>query len=169
MSKKGFTLVELLAVIVILGVVMTIGSISVATVRRKIDKNMFENKLEFVIAAGKEWGNDNKALVKSTGDGGKVMTVDDLITNGVLKTEELELADGTFSCGKPKNDVEVGKTYCYAITNNVDGSVVNNLNIKIYMKHNRVYACIVSDDYNYAILGDNAAHDEYGHLNYYCT
>lgn len=167
MSKKGFSLVELLAVIVILGVVMTIGSISIATVRQKIDKNMFENKIEFVIQAGKNWGNNNKAELIEAGNV-KEMTIADLIADGVLKTEELEVKDeSSYICGK---EIEKdGKKFCHVITNSIDGSVVNNLKIKIHMKHNRVYACIVNNSDNWAILNDNAAHDEYGHLNYYCA
>ena len=51
MNKKGFTLTELLAVIVILAVVSLIGTVSITGVKRKMNENMFRNKLAEVISA----------------------------------------------------------------------------------------------------------------------
>ena len=45
MNKKGFTLTELLAVIVIMSIVATIGLVSVTGVKRQINQKLFTDKL----------------------------------------------------------------------------------------------------------------------------
>lgn len=162
MSKKGFTLTELLAVIVILGVVMTIGSISVTAIRQKIDQNMFENSIEFIINAAKSWGNDNKQIVKDSGTAGVTKNVDFLISSNYLETEETANNDGTYACSKFSGDS------CFVVSNNLEGTIINNLNIKIYMRHDRVYACIFDSADNLALLVDPDK-SIYSHLNYYCS
>ena len=123
MSKKGFTLVELLAVIAILGVVMSIGLVSVSSVRRKANDGMFRDKLDFVIAGAKAWGEDNRDSLYADADKTMVKNVGFLITNGYIDTDE-------------KYDSNPALIY----DNNK--TPINKLNVKISIKYNRVYACI---------------------------
>ena len=65
MNKKGFTLVEILAVIVILSIIMiiavpTINSVSAATKRK-----MLQNKITFAKQALTLWAEDNKKCIVS--------------------------------------------------------------------------------------------------------
>ena len=42
MNKKGFTLVELMAVIVIISIIALVGVTSITGVRKQMDKKLFE-------------------------------------------------------------------------------------------------------------------------------
>ena len=44
MNKKGFTLVELMAVIVIISIIALVGVTSITGVRKQMDKKLFEEK-----------------------------------------------------------------------------------------------------------------------------
>lgn len=175
MNKKGFTLVELLAVIVILAVVMLIGSVSLTGVRDKMNKNMFEAKLDLVIGAAKSWGQDNKnalssrrsvKVLRENASGsitsttilsyGVSMSINDLINSTYLETEE---TSSDYSCGAAT---------CKVVINNYNSKIVNDLNIFIYLEHNRVYACIIPSDANKTLLGEKNDYSEYYDLNYYC-
>lgn len=165
MNKKGFTLVELLAVIVILAVVMLIGTVSIGGVRNKINKNMFETKLELIIGAAKSWGQDNKEelandktikylnasnAVADKTKAGTFKTVQDLIASTDLETDEKDSGGNKI------------------VTNDMTGKVVNNLEVFVYLDNNRVYACIPVSDANRNELEEKSDWSEYSHLNYYC-
>ena len=58
MNKKGFTLVELLAVIIILGLLITITTTSVLSVTKETKAKMKETQLESLLDASDEYIND---------------------------------------------------------------------------------------------------------------
>ena len=60
MNEKGFTLVELMAVIVLISIIALIGVTSVMGIRRQMDTKLFEEKLTSAIASAEKWGDDNK-------------------------------------------------------------------------------------------------------------
>lgn len=163
MNKKGFTLVEILAVLVIIAVVSLIGTVSITGVRRKMDENLFKNKLGEIISAASKWGEDNKNELDTE------KKVGFLITNGYLETEEaINTIKYEHTCGSDKDDengyVEDG--LCKnVITNNVDYKVLNSLVVLIYRENNRVYSCIKDSESNRNLLVD---WDKYSDLNYYC-
>lgn len=185
MNRKGFTLVELLAVIVILSVVLLMGSSSLTAVRRGINENIFESKLQFVISAGKSYGERNKEqFIDLNGLASKTITktVGELIESNDLETEEYEDSSLVTTCLKPSVNEETGAQTCAVITNPVDDKIINDLAITIYMEHNRVYACIPLTANNRAILDENSCVKTgctgdicewqdcaYSDLNYYCT
>ena len=119
MNKKGFTLMELLAVIIILGIISTIGLVSVASVRRKANDNMFRDKLDFVIAGAKNWGEENKNILYTDRDGIIEKKVSELINGGFIESDDNN-----------------------AIIYDNDRTSINELKVKIFIKYNRVYACI---------------------------
>ena len=51
MNKKGFTLVELMAVIVIISIIALVGVTSITGVRKQMDKKLFEEKLNSAISS----------------------------------------------------------------------------------------------------------------------
>lgn len=163
MNKKGFTLVEILAVLVIIAVVSLIGTVSITGVRRKMEENLFKNKLGEIISAASKWGEDNKSELDTT------KTVGFLITSGYLETEEaINTTKYEHTCGTSKSDVNgyVEDELCKnVITNNVDYKVLNSLTVEIYRSNNRVYSCIVDNENNRNLLVD---WDKYSDLDYYC-
>ena len=124
MNKKGFTLVEILAVIVIISVVALIGTASLTAVRKNMNQNMFETKLELVLSAAKSYADDNKSSITST----KNVTIQSLINSGYLATDE------TDTDNKP------------AILHFSSNESLNNMNIQVQIVHNRARACINDSD-----------------------
>lgn len=59
MNKKGFTLVELLAVIIILSLLITIAIPASQAIGKKINEKMLINKLDIASQSAKLWAVDN--------------------------------------------------------------------------------------------------------------
>ena len=166
MDKKGFTLVELLATIVIIAVVTLIGTVSIGSIRNKMNKNMFEKKLTLIISAAQNWGQDNREVLTSKRTVGNVANkmgvasnkkISELISSNYLQTEE-----------KDCNSADKVGTDCLVVTDNSNGKVINKLEVFIYLEYNRVYACIVKNDTNKGLLSEDNSYSLYSHLNYYC-
>lgn len=161
MNKKGFTLVELLAVIVIIAVVSLIGTVSLVAVRKNMNKKMFETKLSEVTSAGAKWGEDNKSEVDSNGT---LINIGYLIDSKYFKTDE-SVSISKVECEKYSGASFDGNKCNNVVTNNINGDVVNNLQLVVYSKNNRVYAVIANNDNNKALLEDRdvdySAYSEY--------
>ena len=137
MKKNGFTLVELLAVIVVLALLMTVAIPGVLTMSNKIQGNMFCAKVENIEKAAQLWGNDNydtvyaasvtlKDLTKNTNvthKNAKTVTVKELVQKGYQKKDDEEPKDGKSYVIDPRND----------------SSIMDN-KVLVYIKNNRVYA-----------------------------
>ena len=63
-NKKGFTLVELLAVIVILGVLLSVTTVAVNSIKKKQDEKNKLNVISGILTGAKHYVTDNN---KSTG------------------------------------------------------------------------------------------------------
>ena len=59
MIKKGFTLVELLAVIMILGLVGLIAIPTVTKVIKNSKQKLYDSQITMIEQSGKKWGIDN--------------------------------------------------------------------------------------------------------------
>ena len=66
MGKRGFTLVELLMVIVVLGIIMAIAIPSIMGVNQSIKDNMLEKKAELIEEAAILLGQDIKGSIISS-------------------------------------------------------------------------------------------------------
>ncbi len=118
MNKKGFTLVELLAVIVILAIIITIAVPSTIAVSNKIKKKMYNTKVDMIMDAAKMYGQDYSSKVNG----------DENSCNVLVKVSEL-------SGYVKKDDVDDGK-----VLSPIDNSSMNDLQICLYKKNNRIYA-----------------------------
>ena len=173
MNKKGFTLTELLAVILILSIILVIGTVSISGLRLRIKQNMFNTKLDLIISEAKNWGEDNMDLLKndvtlSNGETkeGIRLRIDRLIDNGngYLKTDETVSLDKLYgySCSPEKT---YGKECKYVITDNTSDLIINDVSLYIYKEYNRAYACIINDEYNNTALSDPSGTK---YSKYYC-
>ena len=63
--KKGFTLVELLAVIVILGVLLSITTVAVNNIRKKQDVKNYQNVISSILSGAKQYATDNNLSTES--------------------------------------------------------------------------------------------------------
>ena len=154
MNKKGFTLVEIMAVIIIISVIALVGVTSVAGVRRQMDRKLFEDKLSSAISSAEKWGEDNKEELP------KLKTIGELIVDGYYESEEAvnpNLYNG-YACNstdkKDPKGYKDGDLCKNVVTNNVDNLIVNDIEIEIISKHNRVYACISGNQNNHDLVVD---------------
>lgn len=123
--KKGFTLVELMAVLVLIVIISTIGYAGITAVKNNIEKNLWEAKVEEIETGAIKYGQDNLNKLNSTcNDISNCLevTVEFLINSNYVDTDE-ETDEG----------IEI-------ITNNTNGDIVNNKKVYIYLENNRVYA-----------------------------
>ncbi len=153
MNKKGFTLVELMAIIVLISIIALIGVTSVVGIRKMMDEKLFEEKLTSALSSAEKWGEDNKNELD------KSITIGDLVVNGYYESEEgvnLSIYNG-YVCGESKGDIKGYKDdeLCKdVVTNNVDNIIINEMKIYVYIKNNRVYACIERNDDNKSFIKD---------------
>ena len=136
MENKGFTLVELLVVLVIMAIISAIGFAGVSAVQKNIKKNLWEAKIELILSGAKNYGEDNKNKLKETNicnvNGEEkeyciTKTVQFLLDNNYIKTDEED------------ND---GKAIITNDTLDEDDTnyIVNNKEVKIYLEDNTIYA-----------------------------
>ena len=124
MKNKGFTLVELLAVIVIMALLLTVAVPSVIGVANKIRTNMFCSKVKDIESAAKLYGNDYIDEINNS----KTITVQDLINNNMYKKESNDCV---------LND-PTGEKPC--VKDPRDNSKMDNKQIIISIKNKRVTA-----------------------------
>lgn len=123
MMKKGFTLVELLAVITILGLLGLIVGLSITSSIRGVRKETSETQKNNILTAAKNWAADNIYILPDVGDS-MVVSLHDLIAEGFMEADK----DNQIS------DVENGKMLSklrttVTITNN-NGDYEYTLDIK---------------------------------------
>ena len=130
-NNKGFTLVELMAVIVVLAIIIAIAVPSAITISHKIKLKMYDTKIDMILSSAKIYGQDNPAILSDKTDGtcsdskGKVQ-VSTLVSKGYIKK------DDTSDRGK--------------VINPVDNSSLNGHWVCVYKKYNRVYATEINNN-----------------------
>lgn len=67
MNKKGFTLIELMAVVVILGVIMTIGGIAVFNIISSQQQSLLEEQIKSLKDTAVTYAFSNKYVLESCG------------------------------------------------------------------------------------------------------
>jgi prepilin-type N-terminal cleavage/methylation domain-containing protein len=124
MKKNGFTLVELLAVLVILALLITIAVPNVISISQKIKKNMFCQKVTYIEAAAKLYGQDNIDYLPKT------ITVGDLVNYGYYKKANDKCVVGTIE--KPSNNP--------CVTDPRDNSMLDSKTITLSVVNKQVKA-----------------------------
>jgi prepilin-type N-terminal cleavage/methylation domain-containing protein len=162
MKNKGFTLVELLAVIVILGILITIAVPSMLGVSKNVKEKSYTSKIDLIESAAVIYGEKNsidilKEMIskKSAASGNKVWikVTDDSITSvdatdtgaypAVKTTVAMLVGTGNLSWDKEdqcSDDSSQCKDYKNVIINPVNNKVINKCEVFIYYRNNRVYA-----------------------------
>ena len=93
-KKNGFTLVELLAVIVIIGVLFSISTIAINSIKKKEDLKNAQNVISGILSAAKRYESDNqyKDVEKSGDDRLKISSLDSYTDYD--KNKYVDLKDG---------------------------------------------------------------------------
>lgn len=138
MKKTGFTLVELLAVIVLIAIITTIGTVGINAVSKNINQNLWEGTISLIENGAIDYGEDNKNRLKNmcvigteVKEACLIVTVDFLINNGYIKTKEVD---------DEGNKVLINNT----LDKSDSGYYVNNLNVYIYQENDIVYAKLMT-------------------------
>ena len=75
LNNKGFTVIELIATVIILVIVMTIAITSINTVSKKVRQNQYNNLIEYIKAKSYSYFNDTgttKAFVQTLIENGYI-------------------------------------------------------------------------------------------------
>ena len=141
-NKKGFTLVELLSVIVLIGLLLGLGIPGINRIKQNMNKKSLNTKINLIEQAAVLWGQDNKTLLQKDdcsdvdNDNKKCykIKIEELISEDYLESES-------------HNDI----TY----TNPVDNSELKDKCVYVYKKNNRVYASFsISNNCNGISVGE---------------
>lgn len=129
MKKNGFTLVELLSVIVLIGLLLGIGVPGVMRIRSKMQQRSLNTRINQIEQAAVLWGQDNKTRINQstcqTSDATSCVNVS--IYELVVTYDYL---DGDMNSNEVKNPV----------TGNDLAKNTNTCKVEVYKKNNRVYA-----------------------------
>ncbi|MBR5662831.1 MAG: type II secretion system protein [Bacilli bacterium] len=133
MNKKGFTFVELLAVIALISIVLLIAIPTIRYADKKFHQKDYNTKIELILNAAKEYGDDYKEIILYSSNGSTytdpdtnnsypavTVTVRDLLNNGYVTKD---------------NDIKGND-----ILDPRDDSSMLDKSITIYIKNNRAYA-----------------------------
>lgn len=126
-NNKGFTLVEILAVIVLIALLLGVGIPGVNRISRNMKKKSLNTKIGLIEQAGVLWGQDNKTLLQATNCEDK-----DGNATKCYKIEIERLIEDDYLDSESNDDI----TY----KNPVDDAELKNKCVYVYKKSNRVYA-----------------------------
>lgn len=123
MRKNGFTLVELLAVIALVGIFLLVTVPTVDSVIKKQKNRLYNIHLKNVTDALKTWGNMNISLLPEDDNTSITITLNDLKKAGLVeddltnpKTDKCYLNSNTFTITKN------GEGYIYIVAELIDGT-----------------------------------------------
>lgn len=150
MNKNGFTLVELLVVIALIGLLTVIAVPSALTISKKVKQSMMDSKIELIESGSIVWGQNNKSDIytlpyaSTVPDDAKCTkantdsnvkscvrkTINDMLnTEKAFKEDEMDEAGTTKLMINPTTDKSINDCY-----------------IEIYIKNKRVYAKYDTDN-----------------------
>lgn len=120
MNKKGFTLVELIAVIVILGLLALIANSSVVNVVKNSKSDLYNTQIKLIESAAETWGNDNLDKLPNDGEC-KYLTLSNLKNYGLIEENVIN----------PKTNSEFTDELYIKITSKINSSGMLKTTYKI--------------------------------------
>lgn len=127
-NNKGFTLVELLSVIVLIGLLLGLGIPGINRIKQNMNKKSLNTKINLIEQAAVLWGQDNKTLLQAKSN----CTDKDGNTISCYKKTIASLIEDDYLESESHNEI----TY----TNPVNNSELKDKCVYVYKKNNRVYA-----------------------------
>lgn len=149
MKKNGFTLVELLATLIILGLLIVLTIPAYTTVYSGIRRENYNGKVSEITAAALKYGSSIKDEIKNANERCVTTTVDFLITKGLLVSE----SDSSNVIYNPTNEkpLDANIKICYSIPkfDLVAYYIQDFSEEKYYYKgevvsyNNKMYSCVI--------------------------
>ena len=138
MNKKGFTLIEALLVIAIIGVILLTLVPSIIVIINKNKENSYESMQKSILSAAKMYVAENKYNLGFNCNEEKSIPVSELIDNGLLKdnlvnpktNEDITNTTSvkvTYNCAKKSFSYELilANKFTVTIIRNIDGDKTN--------------------------------------------
>ena len=139
LNRKGFTLVELLAVIVLMAILLTVAVPAITKVGKSLKTESFCSKIKIIEAAASEYANDY-FTGKENSESNKVsldnISLTDLVNMGYLKSD---VSIGTDSKGNPTT-CNLYKADSKCILDPRDSSSMDYETVRIWSANNKLYA-----------------------------
>ncbi len=88
--KKGFTLVELLVVIIILGLLGLVVYPSIIRIINDSRKSAYDAQVKIVIKAAKQWGVEHSSELPDSGSTKCLRIKEDLVNGGYISNDEVK-------------------------------------------------------------------------------
>lgn len=131
MNNKGFTLVEILATIVLIALLLGLGIPGVMKISENMKKRAYNTKVDLIEQAGILWGQDNKTRLQSNPD--------------CQIKKNNNNSEGKYNCKKIKINDLIAEDYLEADADGkfidpIDNSDLTDKCVYVYKKNNRVYA-----------------------------
>ncbi len=123
-NKSGFTLTEVLIVIVIIGIILAIAIPSIVLIRKRINERLLDNKKQLILVAAENYGRDKNFIQDTT------IYVYTLIDSKYINAE-VDKGYGSCTSGHSDNG---------CVLNPVDDSSLNEERILIKVTGNSVIA-----------------------------
>ena len=127
-NKKGFSLVELLAVIVVLGIILSITTVSILNLKEKQDEENIKNTISSILTAAKEYnvehrfgvGHSNGVEVSTLKNNGYVDFDEESKYKGNKIYKDLLMKDDTYkvykeTCANPGAEMKIKYVFSKSI------------------------------------------------------
>lgn len=144
-NNKGFTLVEILSVIVLIALLLGVGIPGINRISKNMKEKSLNTKIDLIEQAGILWGQDNKTLLQSNkcyiNDNNEIMNCKKISIEALIKEDYLDSENyNDITYKNPKNERDLANIVCDENKNdNIDNDEYSCC-VHIYKKNNRVYA-----------------------------
>lgn len=120
MNKKGFTLVELLAVLVLISLLMGLAIPGINRISNNMKKKSYNQKIKLIESAAELWGQDNKTRLQTTS-----CNIDDnevpcykIEIKELLSENYLDSDNNSGKYANPKNDKDMKECIVFVYKQN---------------------------------------------------
>lgn len=115
-NKKGFTFVELLAVITIIGVLALILLPTIEKIKKTNNEKVYQQQLDNIVLSLKSWASDNRIYLPEKENGVLTITLGNLKADGYIEYEvKNPLTDKCFDNGMALIIKKIKRNYDYSI------------------------------------------------------
>ena len=109
-NKKGYTLIEMVVLIVVLGIITVAGSVALSKVYDDKSKEAYDNEISIILRSAANYGQEVKEDIKDSKNG-ITITVDKLIEKGYIMPSEEGVIIDPRNRKENLNNIKVRITY----------------------------------------------------------